>query len=75
MKPKGKGAEAVKYLKQLKAPKGVTIRNIYFTFGNYDVAIIFESTDAKLAMNFVMNVGFATGYTVETMTAVSVDKS
>jgi uncharacterized protein with GYD domain len=73
MKPKGKGAEAVKYLKQLKAPKGVTILNKYFTFGKYDAALIFEATDVKLAMNFVMNVGFATDYTVETMTAVSVD--
>ncbi|KPV65087.1 MAG: hypothetical protein AOA65_0466 [Candidatus Bathyarchaeota archaeon BA1] len=28
---KGKGVEAVKYLKELKAPKGVTIRDVYFT--------------------------------------------
>ena len=70
-KPKGKGAEAVKYLKELKAPEGVTIRDVYFTFGQYDAAIIFEAPNEKTAMSFVMDVGFATGYIVETMAAIS----
>ena len=70
LSPKGKGTEAVKYLKGLKAPAGITVRNVYFTFGRYDGVIIFEAPDAKKAMNFVMEVGFATDYTVETLTAV-----
>jgi len=70
LKPKGKGVEAVKYLKELKAPKGITIRDIYFTFGRYDGVIIFEAPDAKTAMSFVMQIGFATNYTVETLTAI-----
>ena len=68
--PKGKGTEAVKYLKELKAPKGIAIRDIYFTFGRYDGVIIFEAPDAKTAMNFVMQVGFITQYTVETLIAI-----
>ena len=70
LKPKGKGEEAVKYLKELKAPKGITVRGLYFTFGQYDGVIIFEAPDMKAAMNFVMQVGFATQYTMETLTAV-----
>ena len=70
LSPKGKGAEAVKYLKELKAPAGITIRDVYFTFGRYDGVIIFDAPDTKKAMNFVMETGFATDYAVETLTAV-----
>lgn len=68
--PKGKGEVAVRYLKKLKAPKGITVRDVYFTLGRYDSIIIFEAPDTKTAMNFVMEIGFATDYSVETMTAV-----
>ena len=70
LSPKGKGAEAVKYLKELKAAAGITIRDVYFTFGRYDGVIVFEASDAKTAMNFVMKTGFATDYTAETLTAI-----
>jgi len=69
--PKGKGAKAVEYIKELKAPEGINIRDVYFTFGRYDGVIIFEAPDQKTAMNFVMQIGFATDYAVETLTAVS----
>ena len=70
MVPKGKGADAVKYLKELTAPKGIKIRDIYFTFGRYDGIIIFEATDERAAMKFVMETGFSTQYTMETLVAV-----
>jgi len=70
MSPKGKGADAVKYLKELKAPKGIKIRDVYFTFGRYDGAIIFEATNERAAMSFIMKTGFATQYTMETLIAV-----
>jgi len=70
LSPKGKGTEAVTYLKELKAPAGIAIRDVYFTFGRYDGVIIFEAPDVKAAMNFVMETGFATDYTVETLTAI-----
>lgn len=70
MMPKGKGTEAVKYLKEVKAPEGIKIRDIYFTFGRYDGIIIFEAPDERAAMKFVMETGFATHYTMETLVAV-----
>jgi uncharacterized protein with GYD domain len=70
MSPKGKGADAVKHLKTLKARKGIKIRDIYFTFGRYDGVVIFEAPDERTAMNFVMETGFATSYTMETLIAV-----
>ena len=69
--PKGKGEKAVKYLKELKASKGIAVRGVYFTLGRYDSVIIFEAPDAKTAMRFTMQVGFETDYTMETLTAVS----
>ena len=70
MMPKGKGSEAVKYIKAVKAPKGIKIRELYFTFGRYDGILIFEAPDERAAMKFVMETGFATEYTMETLVAV-----
>jgi len=72
LSPKGKGREAISYLKELKAPQGITIYNVYLTFGRYDGLIVFKAPDVKTAMNFVMETGFATDYTVETLTAIPV---
>ena len=69
--PKGKGENAIKYLKELKASKNITVRGVYFTFGRYDCVIMFEAPDEKTAMRFTMKVGFETDYTVETLAAVS----
>ena len=70
--PRGKGKEAVDYLKQLKAPKGVKIRDICITFGRYDGVIIFEAPDEKTALHFALEVGFATDNIIETLSAVPV---
>lgn len=70
LSPKGKGTEAVKYLKGLKAPVGITVRDVYFTFGRYDGVVIFEAADANKAMKFIMDMAFATDYTVETLVAL-----
>jgi len=70
--PIGKGKEAIAYLKKLKAPKGITIRNVCVTMGSYDGVIIFEAPDTKTALNFAVNVGIATGYLIETLSAVPV---
>ena len=68
--PKGKGREAVSYLKKLKAPNGIKILDLYFTMGRYDGVIIFEASDAKTAIRFAADVGFTTDYLAETLTAI-----
>jgi len=70
LQPKGKGQDAVKYLKELKAPKGIALRGVYFTYGRYDGIIMFEAANEVAAMKFIMETGFATLYTVETLIAV-----
>mgnify|MGYP001085269299 CR=1 FL=1 len=71
LSPRGKGIDAVKYLKSLEDKGNIKIRDIYFTFGRYDGIIIFEAPNEKEAMKFVMETGFSTQYTVETLVAVS----
>jgi uncharacterized protein with GYD domain len=74
MKPKGKGSNAIEYLKQLKNKGKVKILNLYFTFGRYDGVIIFEAPNEEAAMKFVMETGFATQYTMETLVAVPAER-
>ncbi len=74
LSPKGKGADAIKHLKTLKAPKGITVREIFFTFGRYDGIIIFEAANEAAAMKFVMHTGFDTNYTMETLVAVPTNR-
>jgi uncharacterized protein with GYD domain len=45
--PKGKGIDAVKYLKKLKEKEDVKVRDVFFTFGRYDRLIIFEAPKVK----------------------------
>ena len=70
LQPKGKGTEAVQYLKQLKPKKGITMKGVYFTYGRYDGVLMFEAPDEVTAMKFIMETGFATQYTAETLIAV-----
>ena len=70
LSPKSKGREAIDYLKKLKAPQGIKIHDVYLTLGRYDGVIVFEATDAKTALNFAMDTGFATDYTIETLSAI-----
>jgi len=71
LSPKGKGIDAVKYLKNLKEKENIKIRDVFFSFGRYDGVIIFEAPNEKEAMKFVMETGFSTQYTMETLVAVS----
>lgn len=70
LSPKGKGKEAIDYLKKLQAPKGIIIHDVYITFGRYDGVVVFEAPNPKTAMSFVLDVGIETGYLVETLSAV-----
>jgi uncharacterized protein with GYD domain len=72
LSPKGKGKEAIAYLRKLKAPRGITIHDIYVTLGRYDGVVVFEAPDSKKAMSFVVDIGIETGYLIETLGAVPV---
>jgi uncharacterized protein with GYD domain len=68
--PRGIGKEAVDYLRRLKAPKGITLHDVYVTFGRYDGVVVFEAANPKTAMRFVLDIAFETDYVVETLSTV-----
>jgi uncharacterized protein with GYD domain len=70
LSPRGVGKEAVDYLKKLKAPKGITIHDVYVTLGRYDGVVVFEASNPKAAMRFVLDIGFETDYLVETLSII-----
>lgn len=72
LSPRGKGKEAVDFLKNLTAPQGITLRHLCITFGRFDGMILFEAADEKTALNFALEVGYATDYMIETLSAVPV---
>lgn len=66
-----KGFSYLKELRELKPPHGIAIHDVYFTLGRYDAIIVFDAPDLKTAIDFVSETGFASDYTVETLTAIS----
>ena len=70
LSPRGKGKEAVDYLRKLRPPKGIVVHNVYVTLGRYDAVVVFEAVDINRAMKFAIEVGTATDYTIETLAAV-----
>jgi uncharacterized protein with GYD domain len=57
-------------LRNSKLLKGVSLCDVYFTFGRYDGVVIFEAPGVEMVMSFVREVGFDTKCTTETLTAV-----
>ena len=49
-------AEATKVI-QRATEEGVKFLNIYYTLGRYDVVVIFEAPDEKIAMKMAMSIG------------------
>lgn len=70
-----KSIEAIRYLEELKTSEEITIKEICFVFSQCDAAIIFEVINNKIALNFIIEIEFATNYTVETMVAISTKKN
>ena len=72
LSPKGKGKEALDYLRKMKPPPGIKIHNVWVTLGRYDAVIVFEVTDVDKAMRFAVATGLATDYSMETLTALPI---
>lgn len=57
-------------MKKPKAPRGITLHDVYVTFGRYDGVVVFEAANPKMVMHFVLDIAFETDYLVETLSAV-----
>ncbi len=70
----GKQEEAIKGCEKLKStpPKGVTIHQMFFVFGKYDIIMVAEADDEALYLEIAGR--FLVNTSIETLTAIDFDK-
>jgi len=54
-------------------PAGIKIHGVYFLFGRYDGAILFEAPDLRTAKDFILRAATHT-YKTETLTALPAEE-
>jgi uncharacterized protein with GYD domain len=64
----GKAGEQPSFLKRIK------IHGVYFLFGRYDGAILFEAPDLRTAKEFLLRVATPTVYRTETSPAIPAEE-
>ncbi len=55
----GRAGDQIGFLKRIASvtpPDGINIRGVYFLFGRYDGAILFEAPDHRMAKEFILRV-------------------
>jgi len=73
----GRAGDQPGFLKRIKSvtpPAGVTIHGVYFLFGRYDGAILFEAPDLKTAKDFILRVATPAVYKTETLGAIPAEE-
>ncbi len=50
----GDQPSVLKRIRSVPPPAGINIRGVYFLFGRYDGAILFEAPDLKSAKDFIL---------------------
>lgn len=71
VKETGKRAEAVK---EMAKKVGATVKEIYWTLGQYDVATIVDAPDETSAMAFFLSVGALGNVRTQSLRAFSADE-
>ena len=64
----------LKRVKSVTPPQGIKIQGVYFLFGCYDAAILFEAPDFRTAKEFVLRVATPAVYKTETLAAIPVEE-
>ena len=72
----GRASDQPGTLKRIAAvapPPGIKIHGVFFLFGRYDGAILFEAPDLKTAKDFILRATTQT-YTTETLSALPAEE-
>lgn len=73
----GRAGDQPGFLKRVKSvtpPTGIKIHGVYFLFGRYDGAILFEAPDLRAAKDFILRVATPAIYKTETLGALPVEE-
>jgi len=63
----------LKRIKSVTPPTGIKIHGVYFLFGRYDGAILFEAPDLRTAKDFILRAATHM-YKTETLTALPAEE-
>ncbi len=72
----GRSVEQPSVLKRIRSvtpPPGIKIHGVYFLFGRYDGAILFEAENPKAAKEFILRAATSI-YETETLTAIPAEQ-
>jgi len=64
----------LKRIKTVTPPSNVKVREVYFLFGQYDGAVVFEAPDLRTAKDFIVRISIPGVYKVETLPAIPVEE-
>jgi len=73
----GRVADQHGFLKRVSSvppPAEVSIKGVYFLFGRYDGAILFEAPDLKKAKDFILRIATSSVYETETLIAIPAEE-
>jgi uncharacterized protein with GYD domain len=65
------------FLKRIKAvtpPSDVKVHQVYFLFGQYDGAVIFEAPNLRSAKDFIVRMTIPAVYKIEALPAIPVEE-
>jgi len=65
------------FLKRIRAvtpPSNVKVHQVYFLFGQYDGAVIFDSPDLPSAKDFIVRISIPAVYKIEALPAIPVEE-
>jgi len=63
----------LKRIRSVTPPTGIKIHGVYFLFGHYDGAILFEAPDLRTAKDFILRAATHL-YKTETLTALPAEE-
>ena len=63
----------LKRISSVAPPSGIKIHGVYFLFGRYDGAILFEAPDLRTAKDFILRATTQT-YATETLSALPAEE-
>jgi uncharacterized protein with GYD domain len=69
----GDQPSTLKRIRSVTPPAGIKILGVYFLFGRYDGAILFEAPDLKTAKDFILRAATHI-YKAETLTALPAEE-
>lgn len=73
----GRARDQPGFLKRIRTvtpPTGIKINGVYFLFGRYDGAMVFEAPDLRTAKEFIVRVATPAVYKTETLGALPVEE-